>query len=54
MAEAISDTDSFKWTESGIFKYFEFDSNVVDAKGTDNVSGKCKLCPKNKAAAISG
>ena len=43
------------WFDNGIFQYYEFDSSrVMIAKETDNVTGKCKLCPRTKRASISG
>ena len=54
MADESTD-NVVNWFENGIFKHFEFNSSIVlTAKETDNVIGKCNLCPKNKRASISG
>ncbi len=39
--------DNIKWYEKSIYSFFEFDASIETALPNDNVSGKCKLCPKS-------
>jgi hypothetical protein len=43
------------WFKCGIYLFFELDSDeIAKKKSTENIIGKCLLCPKSKQVRISG